>query len=188
MQGADVDECDVPNFPENVAGDYQKARVDSPSNGGPILFGEVQLALRWRDVDLDARVITIRPSEDWTPKTEKARQVPIPDGLLPYLTGERKSPEWVFPCLSTGVRWAYWPNRKFDRARKAAGLEGGPHTLRHSYASHMVLQTRDFFLVARLLGHSTAWVTERYAHLLPEHLERARTAVSFGTLRMVRDA
>ena len=50
-----------------------------------------------------------------------------------------------------------------------------------------MLQTRDLFLVARLLGHSTAWVTERYAHLLPEHLERARAAVSFGGLRMVSE-
>lgn len=144
------------------------------------------LALRWRNVDLDKRVIAIQPSEDWQPKTGKARQVPISDGLLPYLTGQRKSPEWVFPCPSTGERYQYWPNRKFDKARRAAGLTGGPHTLRHTYASHMILQTRDFFLVARLLGHSTAWVTERYAHLLPEHLDRAREALSFGTIRAVR--
>ncbi|MFH1532517.1 MAG: tyrosine-type recombinase/integrase [Pseudomonadota bacterium] len=146
------------------------------------------LALRWRDVDLDARVITIRPSEEWQPKTGKARQVPINDALLPYLTGQRQSEEYVFPCPATGDRWSYWPNRKFDKARKAAGLTGGPHTLRHTYASHMVLQTRDFFLVARLLGHSTSWVTERYAHLLPEHLDRARDALSFGTLRIVAEA
>ena len=145
------------------------------------------LALRWRDVDLDARVITIQSSEDWQPKSGKARQVPISDGLLPYLTGERKNTEWVFPCPATGDQWAYWPNRKFDAARKAAGLTGGPHTLRHSYASHMVLQTRDFFLVARLLGHSTSWVTERYAHLLPEHLDRARDALSFGTIQAVSE-
>ena len=146
------------------------------------------LALRWRDVDLEARVITIQPSEEWQPKTGKARQVPINDALLPYLTGPRQSEEYVFPCPATGDRWAYWPNRKFDRARKAAGLTGGPHTLRHTYASHMVLETRDFFLVARLLGHSTFWVTERYTHTLLEHLDRARDALNFNTLRIVRDA
>ena len=145
------------------------------------------LALRWRDVDLEARVITIQPSADWQPKTGKARQVPMNDALLPFLTGPRRNPEWVFPCEETGDRWAYWPNRKFDKARKTAGLTGGPHTLRHTYASHMVLRTRDFFLVARLLGHTTSWITERYAHLLPAHLDRARDALSFGTIQAVSE-
>ena len=81
---------------------------------------------------------------------------------------------------STGNRYAVWPQRRFDRVRAAAGLQGGPHTLRHTYASHMVQATRDLLLVARLLGHSHERVTERYAHLLPDSLDVARNAISFS--------
>jgi integrase len=79
-----------------------------------------------------------------------------------------------------GRRYESWPKRKFDRARKAAGLQGGPHTLRHTFASHFLKQVPDLFLLARVLGHSDARVTRTYAHLLPDHLARARNAVRFA--------
>ena len=83
-------------------------------------------------------------------------------------------------CPSSGHKYAYWPQRKFDRARKAAGLIGGPHTLRHTYATHLVLKTRDLFLVGRILGHTHTRVTELYADLLPDHLDIARDAIDFA--------
>jgi len=79
-----------------------------------------------------------------------------------------------------GNRCAFWPKLQFDRARKAAGLKGGPHTLRHTFASHFLKQVPDLFLLARVLGHSDTRVTKLYAHVLPEHLARARNAVRFG--------
>jgi len=36
------------------------------------------------------------------------------------------------------------------------------------------------FLLAHVLGHSHQRVTELYAHLLPDHLARARNAVNLG--------
>jgi integrase len=135
--------------------------------------------LKCRDVDLEKRIIHIWPSEEWQPKDCEPRLVPINDALLPWLQTQNKSDIWMFPCPNTGKKYAYWPQKKFDRARKAARLTGGPHTLRHTYATQLVLQTRDLFLVAKILGHSHTYVTELYADLIQDHITRAQEALSF---------
>ncbi len=85
----------------------------------------------------------------------------------------------MFPC-STGERWTCWPKLQFDRARKAAGLRGGPHTLRHTFASHFLAGQPDIGLLAQVLGHSEESVTRLYQHMVPERLARARNVVSIG--------
>lgn len=140
------------------------------------------LALEWTHVDLKRRLIFIEPSEEWQPKDGEPRQIPISDALLPYLERKRRSKRWVFPS-SDGERFVYWPQRAFDRAREAAGLQGGPHTCRHTFATHFLQGKPDMFLLARLLGHSHAYVTELYSHVLPDHLATARNVVSLGARR-----
>ena len=137
------------------------------------------LALTWDNVNVNSGLIEITPSKEWQPKDGEPREIPIGDALTPWLVGERASPKWVFPCPSTGRRYAFWPERKFQRAQKAAGLRGGAHTLRHTYASHFLQKQPDLFLLARVLGHSDVAVTKLYSHLLPDHLARARNAVIF---------
>jgi integrase len=141
-------------------------------------FGQA-LALTWPQVDVRGREIRIWPSDEWQPKDNEPREVPISDALLPLLTGPRRSQTWVFPC-STGERWACWPKLQFDRARERAGLLGGPHTLRHTFASHFLARQPDIGLLAQVLGHSEESVTRLYQHMLPERLARARNVVSIG--------
>jgi integrase len=140
------------------------------------------LALTWEHVDLKRRQIMIWPSEEWQPKNGKPREVPISDALLPWLSGKQLSERWVFPSghaiKGELQRFAYWPQRRFDLVRKAAGLKGGPHTLRHTFATHFLAAVPDLYLLAQILGHSEIAVTKRYAHLLPDHLARARNAVN----------
>lgn len=138
------------------------------------------LALTWSNVDLERRMIKIWPNDEWQPKDGEPREVPISSALLPWLQGTRRSSTWVFPAPRTGKRWASWPKRGFDLARKKAKLTGGPHKLRHTYASHFLESTPDLFLLARVLGHSDTRVTRLYAHLMPGHLARARDAVSLA--------
>ncbi|WP_437279310.1 site-specific integrase [Sorangium sp. So ce375] len=156
------------------------------------------LALTWEQVDVERGHIRIWPNAEWQPKDNEPREVPIGDALLPWLRRERRSSRWVFPC-STGERWSCWPKLQFDRARKAAGhdrecpvwtdhqraclcgakgLRGGPHTARHTFAAHFLKALPDMYLLSQLLGHSETRTSKLYAHLLPEHLERARGAVS----------
>jgi integrase len=143
------------------------------------------LALEWRSVDVKRRMVRIEPSEEWQPKDGEAREIPISDALLPYLERKRKSKRWVFPS-SDGERFAYWPQRAFDRARESAGLKGGPHACRHTFATHFLQGRPDLFLLARLLGHSHAYVTELYSHILPDHLATARNVVSLGAQRQAK--
>jgi len=117
---------------------------------------------------------------EWSPKWHKQREVPISDALLPFLKEQlRTAGPWLFPCRK-GTPYKQWPHDFFDQARKAAGLKGGPHTLRHTYASHFLASTPDLFLLAKVMGHSHGRVTELYAHLLPDHLAKARNAVRFS--------
>lgn len=171
---------------EQVAALLAAVQEHSPHIFGLVLFllntgcrkGEA-LALKWEGVDLRRRLIRIEPSEEWQPKDGEAREIPISDQLHRYLTALPRTAEYVFPS-DTGERYAFWPQLAFDRARKAAGLKGGPHVTRHTYATHFLAKVPDLYLLARVLGHGDVAVTKLYAKLLPDHLERARNAVDFG--------
>ncbi len=52
------------------------------------------------------------------------------------------------------------------------------HTLRHTCASWMVMQSVSLYLVQKVLGHSTIQVTERYSHLAPDQLQLAANAIN----------
>jgi integrase len=176
---------------EQVAALLSSVRERSPHIYGLVLFllntgcrrGEA-LALEWSAVDLRRRLIRIEPSEEWQPKNNEAREIPISDRLLLYFNTMHKAKRWVFPA-DTGDRYAFWPQLAFDRARKAAGLKGGPHTTRHTFATHFLRKRPDLYLLARILGHSDITVTKLYSHLLPDHLDRARNAVDFGLVDLV---
>lgn len=170
--------------PEQLDRLYSAVRLYAPTLLPLVVFivntgvrkGEA-LACEWTWIDLARRVIRIEPNEEWQPKDGEPREVPIPDALVPWLTMPRASERWVFPC-ETGGKYAYWPKAAWYRAVRAAELTGGPHVLRHTFASMFLEAEPDLGLLARILGHSTTAVTETYQHFLPARLERARRAVN----------
>jgi integrase len=52
------------------------------------------------------------------------------------------------------------------------------HTLRHTYASRLVMKGVDLYTTQILMGHKNSTMTQRYAHLAPEHLDKAVNVLS----------
>lgn len=91
-------------------------------------------------------------------------------------------------------RVKYWELRdRFEAARTAAGLPHVHwHDLRHTYASWLAQGGQPLTAIRDLMGHSSLAVTNRYAHLAPEHLRAAVAAlpgrVRHGSTRRPRKA
>lgn len=147
--------------------------------------GEARRA-EWTWVDWDAQLIRIPVLPDWRPKNGKPRDVPLEPPVRAVL-GQPQTGGPLLPRLD-GEHYRAWPKQLWQRARDRAGLCGGVHQLRHTYASHFLQTTPDLWLLAQVLGHSHTRTTELYAHLLPGHLERARGAVCLAPkLRRLAD-
>ncbi len=118
-------------------------------------------------------------------KGSKERIIPIHRGaveaLEEYLTGARPS------ILHNKEDEALFLNRRGERLTrqgfwlilkdyaKAAGIKSKvtPHTLRHSFATHMLSGGADLRAVQELLGHANISSTQVYTHLTSEHVRQA---------------
>jgi site-specific recombinase XerD len=76
------------------------------------------------------------------------------------------------------------PRKWFATALEQAGIEGVTwHTLRHTFASRLVMAGVDLKTVQELMGHKTIAMTARYAHLAPTHkLQALETLVRPGSV------
>ncbi|WP_051564482.1 tyrosine-type recombinase/integrase [Desulfovermiculus halophilus] len=139
--------------------------------------GEI-FKLTWGDVNLNNETLTIRDSKSG--KTRYAYFTEATRGMLESLYNGQAPDQPVFTSRF-GERVTEVSN-SFERVVKSTGLNEGVsdrrqkvtfHTLRHTFASWLVQDGTDLYVVKELLGHHSIQLTERYSHLQPDGPKRA---------------
>jgi site-specific recombinase XerD len=129
--------------------------------------------LRVEDIDSKRMVIRVRYG-----KGAKQRYTILSRQLLAILREywkiDRPS-EWLFP--GQGASGHVSPDTVravFRKARQQAGLGNSctPHTLRHSFATHLLESGTDLVVIQALLGHSTIKTTTAYTHVRTDHIRK----------------
>lgn len=129
--------------------------------------------LQVTDIDSGRMVVVVRQG-----KGRKDRQVPLSARLLDELRRHwwsHRSRPWLFPG-QTPDRPLHPSNaeRRFQQTLVRAGItkRATPHTLRHSFATHLLEAGVDVVTVQRLLGHGSLSTTACYLHVSRRHLAK----------------
>ncbi len=86
--------------------------------------------------------------------------------------------DWLFPSTDRSGPMDYHTGQRiFYRAVERAGLpgHGGIHSLRHSFATHLLEAGVEITVVQRLLGHSSLATTSTYLHVRQERLAQIKS-------------
>jgi integrase len=127
------------------------------------------LNLRWSDVDLKNRKITIVNT-----KNNESRVIPINQTLYQELLRlfEKSQGEYVF--ANRDGRPFGDIKRGFSSALKKAKIEDFRfHDLRHTFGSYLVMEGVNLKTVQQVMGHKDIRLTLRYSHLSPEYVQEA---------------
>lgn len=123
------------------------------------------LNLRWRDFDLERMQLFVDGG-----KGRKDRITILSEGVVAftkyYLT--LYHPHDLLFEGPGGMRYSQRSvNQIMHRAAFLAGIQKrcSPHTLRHSFATHLLEQGVDIRYIQALLGHESSKTTERYTHV-----------------------
>ena len=133
------------------------------------------VSLKQTDVDLHAGVVTCHG------KGSKERRVPVGKSAIHWLQ--------QYTAVKAGYGRPAYPNlflksgkpltrqNAWTIIKKHAGTAGisnvSPHTLRHSFATHLLQHGADSRSVQALLGHSDISTTQIYTHITDRHLRKA---------------
>ncbi len=134
--------------------------------------------LRWDDIDFERNFITLRGDVAKKGKTER---IPLNATAKKILLSvdKVKASSYIFPGKDGG------PRKDFRRVARRVKIKAGLpedfrplHGLRHAYASLLASSGKvDLYTLQKLLTHSSPQMTQRYAHLADEAMQRAAGVV-----------
>lgn len=142
--------------------------------------------LQVKDIDSQRMMLHVREG-----KGNKDRYVPLPESVLVLLRqywSMHRHPTWLFPA--TPPDGQPWPGvthpvhesgvqRAFKAGLQASGIgkSATVHTLRHSYATHLLEAGVNLRLIQSYLGHASLKTTMRYTHLTRDGQAMASEAI-----------
>ncbi|MGI9034497.1 MAG: site-specific tyrosine recombinase XerD [Pyrinomonadaceae bacterium] len=131
--------------------------------------------LKISDIELDAGILTCKG------KGGKTRKVPLGksavEWLKKYLIVRRKKENIEIQNLFVSSFGKSVSRQDIFKMVKECGAKIGredvsPHTLRHSFATHLIQNSADVRSVQQLLGHADISTTQIYTHITDAHLRK----------------
>ena len=134
------------------------------------------LRLRIQDIDSERGLIFVRDGKGRKDRFVMLAEVTL-KSLREYVRKERPH-HWLFPGERRDRHMhARTIQQAVARAARDAGIRKKvtPHTLRHSFATHLLEEGTDLRYIQRLLGHKKSTTTEIYTHVADRDLARIRS-------------
>lgn len=130
------------------------------------------LNLKWNDIDEHRMIIYIRCGKGRKDRITLLSKLTL-DYLRHYLSLYEPK-EWLFEGPGGGQYSSRSVNRFIHRYCHLAGIRRrvSAHTLRHSFATHLLERGTDLRYIQTLLGHESSRTTERYAHVTKRGFEK----------------
>jgi len=174
----------LPHNPPRFLTDDEVKRIlkaAAKSDLGPLVATAIYTGMRkselfnleWTDLDFPVGTITVRNKEGFTTKSKRFRIIPIHPALKWILWPLRAKEGLCFDATNN--------RRVFRRIVRKSKIQGdiGLHTLRHTFASHLIMNGVDIVTVSKLLGHSSISTTMIYSHLTGDHIKTAVEKLRF---------
>jgi integrase len=142
--------------------------------------------LAWSDINFDQHTVTVQSKSDWHTKNYRSRTLQLTPVLYEVLKAHR------LLHLELGIQndyvFTYQGNRiktdicaSLGTVMKKAGLiDVTLHTLRHTFASQLVMAGVSLKEVQELMGHQSFETTIQYVHLSDDHVKRQVLKLPFA--------
>jgi integrase/recombinase XerD len=134
------------------------------------------ISLKIQAIDSKRKVLSIKGG-----KGNKDRVVPIPESMIIMLREYYKIYRpvlWLFEGIEEGKPYSEASLRQvFETAKSKAHITKKLtlHSLRHSYATHLLENGVDLRFIQELLGHKSSKTTEIYTHVTQKSIERIKS-------------
>ncbi|HGJ64194.1 TPA: site-specific integrase, partial [bacterium] len=143
--------------------------------------------LKWTDIDFDQKMITVQCKDDWHTKNYGTRTLSMTPILYNALKAHQQQQlemgiknGYVFTYRGERIRAGI--KKSFNAVLRDAGLEGVTlHTLRHTFASQLVMAGVPLRDIQELMGHESYETTLQYAHLSKDHAKQQVLRLPFAS-------